>query len=624
MITAVAATLVLGYVTALPAQDERDELPVIEDLQKLGAWVIRDEKARDKPAIYVTLRSADFDDAMMKRLVKLSHLQELHLYDARVTGTGLESLSSLRNLRVLNLRDMAITDSDLKGLGRLGQLHELTLRNTKVTGADFKDLRSLTALRMLSINNSPLTDEIFGELGSLTELRALHLGYTKIESARLRELSTLKHLTTLDLHHTDIVDARLGELTIAVPALKELDLGETQVTDAGMKHLAKLPLQSLNLEETAVTDVGLRDVAKLSELRDLGLVRTKVTDAGLKELARLTQLRELFLIKTQVTDQGLTSLTGLRELEFLHLDGTAVTADGVARLREKLPKAKVSWFQRPQPSGRTGDNEVKQRPQPFRTSDRGTLRGWVTLNGSRPDIEAGNKKILEAINRHQDRACCLKGSKNEIEQQNWRISGTGGVANAVIWLRPPNGHYFEMTSKDLDPRAAGWKKEVMLDVPHCAFTPHVVVLFPSYVDPDSEGGLRSTGQVFKIRNSSEVAHHFHWSGGKRNATGAADSQPDKVDQLVQLRTSPLPVMVSCTIHPWMRAYVWVLEHPYAAVTDRDGYFEIRNVPAGVKVRIVGWHEEVGWLTAGLRDGYLIEIPPCGVKRVSLTVTTTGD
>jgi len=48
----------------------------------------------------------------------------------------------------------------------------------------------------------------------------------------------------------------------------------------------------------------------------------------------------------------------------------------------------------------------------------------------------------------------------------------------------------------------------------------------------------------------------------------------------------------------MRAYVWAFDHPYAAVTKEDGTYEIPNVPAGAKVRIVAWHEVPEFINGG--------------------------
>ena len=56
-----------------------------------------------------------------------------------------------------------------------------------------------------------------------------------------------------------------------------------------------------------------------------------------------------------------------------------------------------------------------------------------------------------------------------------------------------------------------------------------------------------------------------------------------------------PIQYKCTIHGWMTGYVRIFDHPYYAVTDEDGKFEIKNAPAG-KYRIVYWHEN------GVRGG----------------------
>ena len=48
--------------------------------------------------------------------------------------------------------------------------------------------------------------------------------------------------------------------------------------------------------------------------------------------------------------------------------------------------------------------------------------------------------------------------------------------------------------------------------------------------------------------------------------------------------------VVCNIHPWMKAYFFVLDHPYFAVTDEKGRFEIQGLPAG-EYTLSAWHEK---------------------------------
>jgi len=123
----------------------------------------------------------------------------------------------------------------------------------------------------------------------------LNLGYTQVTDAGLKELAGLKSLQSLYLHGTKVTGAGLKELA-GLKSLQSLTLRFTQVTDAGLKHLAGLKsLQTLDLRSTKVTDAGLKHLAGLKSLQTLNLSFTQVTDAGLKELAGLKSLQTLNL-----------------------------------------------------------------------------------------------------------------------------------------------------------------------------------------------------------------------------------------------------------------------------------------------------------------------------------------
>ena len=54
------------------------------------------------------------------------------------------------------------------------------------------------------------------------------------------------------------------------------------------------------------------------------------------------------------------------------------------------------------------------------------------------------------------------------------------------------------------------------------------------------------------------------------------------------------IPVKCNVHPWMKGYIAVFKHPYFAITEKDGTFDLKNVPPGDYV-IQAWHEKYGVL-----------------------------
>jgi hypothetical protein len=124
--------------------------------------------------------------------------------------------------------------------------------------------------------------------------------------------------------------------TTAVTAVKKL--GGTVIRDS---KIAGEPAIFVDLSNTKVTDAGLKHIKELNQLIVLSLGNTQVTDAGLKELKGLKQLLLLDLEETKITDTGLKELKELKTLTWLNLHGTKVTDAGIKELQEALPTCKI-------------------------------------------------------------------------------------------------------------------------------------------------------------------------------------------------------------------------------------------------------------------------------------------
>lgn len=121
------------------------------------------------------------------------------------------------------------------------------------------------------------------------------------------------------------------------------------------------------------------------------------------------------------------------------------------------------------------------------------------------------------------------------------------------------------------------KDHVVVDQRKMAFLPHVVAV--------------QQGTTVDFLNSDPVGHNVYWpsiSGNKKlsHNLGTWPQGEKKPFQFNDLGTASL----LCNVHPEMSGYVVVVPTPYFAVTDKDGNFEIKNIPAG-KYTLKTWSED---------------------------------
>jgi hypothetical protein len=136
----------------------------------------------------------------------------------------------------------------------------------------------------------------------------------------------------------------------SLAALRELDLSETLVGNAGLEELRTLgQLEKLNLWAAPVDDAGMAHVAAMTSLKWLNLDNVsltvegvKLTDEGVAQLTTLQNLEWLHLGKTDVGDEGLKALEKLNNLQQVTITNCPrITDAGVERLQEALPKLDI-------------------------------------------------------------------------------------------------------------------------------------------------------------------------------------------------------------------------------------------------------------------------------------------
>ena len=192
----------------------------------------------------------------------------------------------------------------------------------------------------------------------------------------------------------------------------------------------------------------------------------------------------------------------------------------------------------------------------------GTIKGHVRFTGP-----AATQKTLPVTT---DQYLCGK----EKDSGELLLSTDKGIRNAVVWL----------TSAPPGTKRQTSSAPVPLDQQQCVFIPRVIVV--------------PVGGTVEFLNSDRLLHNIH-SQSKGNQSFNR-TQP-KGRTIPITFTKPEIIRIDCDLHPWMRAWVVVAEHPFYAVTGAGGEFALGNLPAGPYTLNI-WHETLGTVTKDVTVG----------------------
>jgi len=206
----------------------------------------------------------------------------------------------------------------------------------------------------------------------------------------------------------------------------------------------------------------------------------------------------------------------------------------------------------------------------------GSISGTVQLDGTAPKMKTINMAAEPA---------CAKQHSAPVTSQDVLVGKDNALENVVVYLKGDFSHYkFDAPQGPATITQKG-----------CMYDPHVVVL--------------ETGQSLQVVNADPVTHNIHPLPKDNREWN--ESQPPGAPPINQsFPHEEIAIPVKCNIHPWMKAYIAVFDHPYFAVTGKDGSFDLKNVPPGTYT-LIAWHELYGTneqpVTIGAKESKTIHI-----------------
>jgi hypothetical protein len=181
----------------------------------------------------------------------------------------------------------------------------------------------------------------------------------------------------------------------------------------------------------------------------------------------------------------------------------------------------------------------------------GEITGKITLKGTpKPEVDIPLTPS------------CGKINPNKVTTRHYVVGKDGGLANVFVYLK--------------DAKAAPATAESpTLDQVGCMYDPYIFGVV--------------TGQKFKVKNSDPELHNVHATPKVNKEFNFGQPVKDQVNEK-SFDQAEVMVRMKCDVHPWMFAYIGVVDHPYFAVSDKDGNFKISGVPDG-KYTIEAFHQK---------------------------------
>jgi plastocyanin len=187
-----------------------------------------------------------------------------------------------------------------------------------------------------------------------------------------------------------------------------------------------------------------------------------------------------------------------------------------------------------------------------------TVKGVVKYDGEAPKFKE--------IKMDAD-PVCLTHHKGAVFPQTLLLGENGAMGNVFV-------HVVSGLAKKTYPTPT---EAAVLDQKGCMYEPHVLGVM--------------IGQTVKILNPDGTLHNVH---------ALSKNNPEFNLAMPKFRTETTKVFdktefmfpMKCDVHPWMGAWIAVMDHPFFAVTKTDGAFSLDNLPAGT-YELEAWHEKLG-------------------------------
>ncbi|RTL45883.1 MAG: serine/threonine protein kinase [Candidatus Melainabacteria bacterium] len=271
-------------------------------------------------------------------------LIKLEMQRSSITERGLLEISKMKTLKALVLDGIRVPQSAWQHLQNLPKLTELSIRDVDLNDEGLRNICKISTLKSLQVEgNAGITPDGYAQLLNLKDLELLGIGEMNSSDDLIKVLLKLPQLRILYINKTSITDAQLKRLS-ASKQLHEIELEKSpNITMTGVMSLLKNPqMGSVDLRSDEwLKDSDLTALLSVDHPFHLSVEKTNITDKGMKILAK-TKCFYADISRTAVTDAGLMELSKSKNIKIIRysVDGP-ITAYGLKKLQQKRPDIEI-------------------------------------------------------------------------------------------------------------------------------------------------------------------------------------------------------------------------------------------------------------------------------------------
>ncbi|MFQ5743026.1 MAG: carboxypeptidase regulatory-like domain-containing protein [Acidobacteriota bacterium] len=199
---------------------------------------------------------------------------------------------------------------------------------------------------------------------------------------------------------------------------------------------------------------------------------------------------------------------------------------------------------------------------PATLADAGNITGTIQFTGNAPE--------MQVIQMAADPYCLSKHQNENVTSQRVVVNANGSLRYVFVYVKEGlEGKTFPVPSEPVE-----------IDQTGCMYAPHML-------------GIQ-VGQTLKVVNNDDTLHNVNVQPANNEGFNVGQPIPGMAEERT-FQNPEIMIPVKCDVHPWMSAFIGVLDNPYFAVSADDGSFSLDGLPPGDYV-IEAWHESFGTQT----------------------------